>query len=129
MYQQQGERNFHSFYNLLYGASDSELSELGLKSSDLGKYVYINQGGLNVSNGMDDKQNYRLVNEAMRISNFDKNLIKTIWSLVASIVHLGNLKFESNDTDLNNNHHFTSKVQVGNDKSGLTNKQNCRMSL
>lgn len=103
VYQQKGERNFHSFYCLLYGASDSELSEYSLKTSDYKRYVYINQGGENVSQGMDDKSNYKLANEAMRISSFDKNLIKTIWSIVASVIHLGNLKFESNETDVNNN--------------------------
>ncbi|CAF0752373.1 unnamed protein product [Brachionus calyciflorus] len=103
VYQQKGERNFHSFYYLLYGASESELNEYNLKASDFKKYSFINQGGDKISNGMDDKQNFRLVNEAMKISNFDKSLIKTIWSIVASVVHLGNLKFESNERDLNNN--------------------------
>lgn len=103
VYQQKGERNFHSFYCLLYGGSDSDLSEYGLKTSDFKKYLYINQGGENLSQGMDDKSNYRLVNEAMRISSFDQNLIKTIWNIVASVIHLGNLKFESNEIDINNN--------------------------
>lgn len=53
---------------------------------------------------MDDKQSYKTVNEAMKIACFDSNLIKTIWNIVASIIHLGNIKFESDDEkDVNNN--------------------------
>lgn len=105
VYQQSGERNFHSFYYLVLGAPESELSEFSLRSSDMDQYGYINQGGKNVNAQMNDKQNYRLVNDAMRISNFEPELVKTIWSIVAAIIHLGNVKFESNETtsDLNNN--------------------------
>jgi myosin heavy subunit len=52
---------------------------------------------------MNDKQNYRLVNDAMKIANFDQELIKSVWHVIASIIHLGNLKFESNEPDHNNN--------------------------
>lgn len=103
MYQQLGERNFHSFYNLLLGASESELREFGLKLSDASNYNYIKQGGTQVGNNINDKQNYKSVNDAMKIACFDQQLIKTIWSIIASIIHLGNIKFEPNETDLNNN--------------------------
>ena len=111
MYQQVGERNFHSFYNLLFGASDSELKDFGLKQSDLINYSYINQGGSHIHNNMNDKQNYRLVNDAMKIANFDQNLIKTIWNIVSSIIHLGNLKFESDQSDHNNNNNNNNSNQ------------------
>ena len=112
VYQQSGERNFHSFYNLLHGATQAELAELGLKSSDTAKYNYINQGGTGLSShnqASDDKANYRTVNEAMKTANFEPALIKTIWSIVAAIMHLGNVKFESLTTsssdDTNKPHH------------------------
>jgi myosin I len=111
VYQQVGERNFHSFYNLLFGASDSELKDFGLKQSDLINYSYINQGGSHIHNNMNDKQNYRLVNDAMKIANFDQNLIKTIWNIVSSIIHLGNLKFESDESDHNNNNNNNNSNQ------------------
>lgn len=85
------------------GSSDSELKNYGFKSSDLSKYLYINQGGVNSQNNNDDKQNYRLVNDAMRIANFQPALIKTVWSIVAAIIHLGNVGFISKETDQNNN--------------------------
>jgi myosin I len=103
VYQQEGERNFHSFYNLIYGASDQELKEYSLKSSDITKYKYLNQGGSSLNLIGDDKQSFRVVNESMKTSNFDPSLIKAIWSIIASIIHLGNLQFESSEKDLNNN--------------------------
>lgn len=104
VYQQAGERNFHSFYNLMLGASETDLAkEYGLKQSDFMSYNYINQGGAHLNTNMNDKQNFKLVTDAMKIVNFEPQLIKTIWQIVASIIHLGNLKFESSDTDLNNN--------------------------
>ena len=111
MYQQVGERNFHSFYNLIYGATDAELKEFGLKKSDMASYSYINQGGAQTNHNINDKQNYRLVNEAMKIANFDQQLIKSVWQIVASIIHLGNLKFESNEADHNNNNSSSQSQQ------------------
>ncbi len=94
---------------MLFGASESELREYSLKLSEIESFNYINLNAKPSSNQhADDKQNYRVVNEAMRIANFDAQLIKTIWSIVAAIVHLGNLKFEASEKDINNN-----KKQMG----------------
>ena len=112
MYQQEGERNFHSFYNLLYGASDQELKEYSLKSSDTIKYAYLNKGGPSVNLLGDDKQSFRVVNDSMKTANFSPSFIKTIWSIVAAIVHLGNIKFESSETDINNNSSASEKLNL-----------------
>lgn len=71
----------------------------------LGNYTYLKQSASDTLSKHDDKANYRLVNEAMRITNFDPYLVKTIWSIVASVIHLGNISFESVDDekDQNNN--------------------------
>ena len=42
--QQPGERNFHSFYQLLMGSTEQTLSKLGLKR-DANHYHYLKQGG------------------------------------------------------------------------------------
>ena len=48
----------------------------------------------------------------METSNFSPSLIKTIWSIVASVIHLGNLQFESNENDLNNNKNSNMNAQA-----------------
>lgn len=125
VYQQEGERNFHSFYNLVYGASESELREYGLKSSMIAQYNYLNQSSVSLTPNHDDKSNYRLVNDAMRIANFDPALIKTIWSLVAAVVHLGNLKFESRDDEVkDHNNNNSNKIINGNlTTNGVSNNE------
>ena len=116
MYQQVGERNFHSFYNLLAGFSDSELKEFGL-NSDWSKYTYVNQGGDSSKSQIDDKKNYRLVNDAMKIANFEPELMATIWKIVAAVIHLGNVNFEpAAGKDANNNNKKNSaEVQIDRD--------------
>lgn len=115
VYQQEGERNFHSFYNLVYGANEADLREYGLKPGMINQYNYLNQSSASLSPNHDDKSNYRLVNDAMRISNFDPTLVKTIWGLVAAVIHLGNLKFETHD-EKDHNNNTNSNNMVNGDK-------------
>nr|XP_042913730.1 unconventional myosin-Ig-like [Parasteatoda tepidariorum] len=42
--QQRGERNFHAFYQLLYGTPESLLAKYGVKR-DASLYHYTRQGG------------------------------------------------------------------------------------
>jgi myosin-1 len=79
--QQPGERNFHAFYSLVNGTTESELNEYYLKAKHAEKFNYLTQGGSTsaLSNQAEDKQNYLAVNEAMKVSNFEPELIKTIW--------------------------------------------------
>jgi myosin heavy subunit len=46
-----------------------------------------------------DKSDFDLVNKAMKIVGFEENTIVTIWNVVASILHLGNIKFEDSETN------------------------------
>lgn len=91
--QQTGERNFHSFYYLLNGANETKLTRYGLNSSN---YTYLSQGN---NSGHDYKIDYNEVNKAMKLVGFDENTVETIWGIVASILHLGNIKFEDSETN------------------------------
>ena len=85
--QQIGERNFHSFYQLLYG--ENNLNEYGLhhKPED---YYYINQGNCCKVIKIDDKHDYQQVKQAFKIVGFTQDEISIIWKIVAAILHLVN---------------------------------------
>ncbi|CAF1144575.1 unnamed protein product [Didymodactylos carnosus] len=91
--QQEGERNFHSFYQLLF---NGETTKYGLKLKPE-QYNYINQGNCSKINKIDDKHDYQQVMQAMKIVGFKQDETDTIWKIVAAIIHLGNLQFEDQD--------------------------------
>jgi myosin heavy subunit len=96
----------------MHGFSENDLKELGLKLSDLKSYNYINQGNSMILRDQnDDKQNYRLVNEAMKIVNFEPEFIKTIWNIIAAIIHLGQLNFEKDKVNNNEKAKISSDSQ------------------
>ncbi|XP_039952854.1 unconventional myosin ID [Bactrocera tryoni] len=108
--QQPGERNFHSFYQLLRGASDSELQQYNL-SKDPNRYHYMNQGSMDI---LSEKVDYKSTNNAFKILGFSTEELQTIWQILAAILHLGNIEFQSIEDDLvisNKSHlQFASKL-------------------
>ncbi|XP_064104605.1 unconventional myosin ID-like isoform X1 [Macrobrachium nipponense] len=92
--QQPGERNFHSFYQVLFGASDSELSRLKLKR-DVNSYHFIRQGGTPRVDTIADKTDYKACQGAFKTLGFSNEQIDAIWRIVSAILHLGNIEFTS----------------------------------
>lgn len=117
VHQQRGERNFHSFYQLLFGVPDRDLTEMKL-IRDPHIFHYLNQGGDAKIEGrrstwimdeqtqaitytvasINDKGDYRTVCNAMKAVGFTKEELDTTWKIMAAILHLGNIDFiEEND--------------------------------
>ncbi|XP_033856554.3 unconventional myosin-Ig-like [Acipenser ruthenus] len=88
--QQEGERNFHSFYQLLLGGSEEMLRSLHLKK-DIAMYCFTREG----SGEADDKSNHKAVLSAMKVIGFSSEEIDSIYKILAIILHLGNLVFDS----------------------------------
>ncbi len=61
-------------------------------------YSFINQDDTQQITVSSDKKNFNKVNDAMKIVGFDEHTIQTIWNIVASIIHLGNIKFTETET-------------------------------
>ncbi|CAL8299038.1 unnamed protein product [Lota lota] len=91
VHQQQGERNFHSFYQLLRGGPQSLLESFHLQS-DPAVYTYTKEGaGSSASNN--DLSSHRAVRSALKVIGFSEDEIESIYRVLATILLLGNLQF------------------------------------
>ncbi|KAJ8956801.1 hypothetical protein NQ318_014215, partial [Aromia moschata] len=88
-----GERNYHIFYSMLYGLPKEEKKRLDL--ADAAAYTYLNGGRTLICQGKDEIQEFSDVMAAFKVLNFSENEVTDIFSLLAAILHLGNLKFKS----------------------------------
>nr|DBA22861.1 TPA: hypothetical protein GDO54_013853 [Pyxicephalus adspersus] len=93
VHQNHGERNFHIFYQLLEGGEDHLIRWLGLeRNPEL--YSYLIQGECAKVGSISDKANWKLVRRAFTIIEFTEADIEHLFGLVASVLHLGNIKYE-----------------------------------
>ncbi|KZC06437.1 Myosin-IA [Dufourea novaeangliae] len=98
VYQQNGERNFHCFYQLLNGCSEAELNKLRLVR-DPAAYFYVGAGNCNKASPT-DKSEYKTVTSAMSTLGFTQNEMQTVWNVIAGILHLGNITFKLDEDKL-----------------------------
>ncbi|CAM9519028.1 unnamed protein product, partial [Ectocarpus fasciculatus] len=91
--QTKGERNYHIFYQLLAGADAGLRSRLKLGAVD--SYRLLNQSGCIAIDSVDDSAEFRDVIAAMVTLNFIGNFSETLYAIIASILHMGNIEFET----------------------------------
>uniref|UniRef100_A0AAQ5WVX6 Unconventional myosin-Id n=1 Tax=Amphiprion ocellaris TaxID=80972 RepID=A0AAQ5WVX6_AMPOC len=91
IFQQEGERSFHSFYQLLRGAPESLLRSLHIQK-DPTAYNYIKVGG-QIKSSINDNADFKAVADAMKVIGFTADEIQTVYKILATILHLGNLTF------------------------------------
>ncbi|KAL1137847.1 hypothetical protein AAG570_009543 [Ranatra chinensis] len=89
--QQTGERNFHSFYQVLSSCKGSEMKFLEL-TGDPKSYHYTNQGSSSPPTDS-DRMNHRATIAACKTLGFTAAEIDTLWRVVAAVLHLGNVTF------------------------------------
>jgi myosin heavy subunit len=95
------ERNYHVFYQLFAGA-DKTMHEdddnINIKKKyGLGEkkdYFYINQSDTFEVDGINDERDWDELIEAMGVIEMDADDIHNTLSLVAAVLHLGNLQYE-----------------------------------
>ncbi|KAM4689823.1 unconventional myosin-Ig [Discoglossus pictus] len=93
--QHHGERNFHSFYQLLLGAPDVLLSSLYLRR-DPALYTFTREGANN-NFVINDKASYNIVVDSMKVIGFTKEEIDSVFRILGAILHLGNMRFVVED--------------------------------
>ncbi|XP_078143354.1 unconventional myosin-Ie [Centroberyx gerrardi] len=89
--QNQGERNFHIYYQLLDGATAAQRENLGVTTPDY--YYYLNQSGTYTVEDVNDKKDFSETMEAMSVVGLSAEDRDSVLQLVAGILHLGNISF------------------------------------
>uniref|UniRef100_A0A4W5M887 Myosin VIIAa n=1 Tax=Hucho hucho TaxID=62062 RepID=A0A4W5M887_9TELE len=91
--QARDERNYHIFYCMLKGMPSDQKKKLGLgKATD---YSYLTIGKCTVCDGRDDMKEYSNIQSAMKVLLFSDTENWMISKLLASILHMGNLRYEA----------------------------------
>ncbi|XP_034056207.1 unconventional myosin-Ih [Gymnodraco acuticeps] len=105
VHQNHGERNFHIFYQLVEGGEDDLLHQMGLER-DCQHYNYLTQGECAIVSSINDRNDWKTVKNALQIINIDEINTNHLFGTVASVLHLGNVQFDSDSKGhalLNNN--------------------------
>lgn len=92
------ERNFHVFYYLLAGMSDSEREHLALEDIHSARYKYLGHH-TQMRVGVDDKARFVQLKGALRGLEFSRADIANICQVLAAIIHIGQLTFRSTGSD------------------------------
>ncbi|ORX76076.1 hypothetical protein BCR32DRAFT_209564, partial [Anaeromyces robustus] len=98
--QSPNERNYHIFYHLLAGATDSEKAKWYLTQPE--DYHYLNQSDCYKVQDMDDAQCYKITKDAMKTLKFGEK-IDVIMQILASVLNLGNINFVVNEEEESEN--------------------------
>ncbi|XP_041643172.1 unconventional myosin-Ih [Cheilinus undulatus] len=93
VHQNHGERNFHIFYQLVEGGEDDLLRHLGLEKNSQ-HYNYLSQGECAIVSSINDRNDWKTVKNALQIINIDEINTNHLFGTVASVLHLGNVKFD-----------------------------------
>lgn len=91
------ERNYHIFYQLVAGATDAETQELGLASAE--DFDYLNQGGTSSIDGVDDKAEFSATRKSLATIGVQEQTQTEIFRILASLLHLGNMKIAATRTE------------------------------
>ncbi|XP_061634647.1 unconventional myosin-If [Phyllopteryx taeniolatus] len=89
--QNDSERNFHVYYQLMEGASAHQKEALGIMTPDY--YFYLNQSGTYKVDGTNDSKDFHETMEAMQVIGIPGDIRAQVLQIVAGILHLGNISF------------------------------------
>mmetsp|Transcript_40855 Transcript_40855/g.102867 ORF Transcript_40855/g.102867 Transcript_40855/m.102867 type:complete len:1038 (-) Transcript_40855:173-3286(-) len=92
IHQLPGERNFHIFYQLLAGASKQDISDYKLMPPE--SFRYLKDSEFEIA-GWDDAKEASETRKAMDLVQINKADQHAIFSVVAAVLHVGNVEFKA----------------------------------
>lgn len=95
VYQAEGERNYHFFYQICAGASEADRKKYKILPPD--EYFYLLQGECIEIEGVDDKQAYKRTLKCLKSLGFSEEDIEWVKRIVIGILYLGNIEFVGED--------------------------------
>ena len=106
------ERNYHIFYMFIAGLSKEDRSLYSLKN--INQFQYLIAGGCIEIDHRNDAEEFAILIKAMNNLNFDELFQNMLWSLIACILHLGNLEFikKNDDGSSINNMNDSKRIAV-----------------
>uniref|UniRef100_A0A8C2CR17 Myosin VIIBb n=1 Tax=Cyprinus carpio TaxID=7962 RepID=A0A8C2CR17_CYPCA len=87
------ERNYHIFYCMLSGMPSDHKKTLSL--GDASQFKYLSEGNCLTCDGRDDTEEFRRIRSALKILTFSDRDCWEIFKLLAAILHMGNIDFQS----------------------------------
>ncbi|CAM9387457.1 unnamed protein product, partial [Sphacelaria rigidula] len=95
--QSENERNFHVFYQMCKGGSEEEKERWELEGPE--EYHFVNQGDCFELRQVEDEDEFEKTKNALSTMGFDADNVQAIFDIIAGLIHLGELEFESNADD------------------------------
>uniref|UniRef100_A0A3P9HJM7 Osteoclast-stimulating factor 1 n=1 Tax=Oryzias latipes TaxID=8090 RepID=A0A3P9HJM7_ORYLA len=89
--QNENERNFHIYYQMIEGANPQQKEALGIMTPDY--YYYLNQSGTYKVDGTNDSKDFQETLEAMQVIGIPADIQAQVLQIIAGILHLGNVSF------------------------------------
>ncbi|KAM7261796.1 hypothetical protein ACFE04_020873 [Oxalis oulophora] len=93
----EGERSYHIFYQLCAGAPAALREKLNLRS--VAEYKYLRQSSCYTINGVDDAEQFQIVQEALDVVHVSKEDQESAFAMIAAVLWLGNISFTVIDNE------------------------------
>eukprot|EP00756_Hemistasia_phaeocysticola_P030292 Hpha_TRINITY_DN16281_c3_g1::TRINITY_DN16281_c3_g1_i1::g.14845::m.14845/K10357/MYO5; myosin V len=90
------ERSYHSFYQLVCGASHEDRARMRL--GKVADFKMLTAGKAEVVAGVDDAVDYKEVRDAMRTVGIDEGDARSLYNVLAAVLHLNNLVFKDKES-------------------------------
>lgn len=96
------ERNFHIFYYVLHGSTPEEKSILHLNDASSYSYLFKTKEAARLAGGLaaEDTEKYNELKLLLKSLGINKATILQITQIIAAILHLGNLQFIDDATNM-----------------------------